>query len=129
MAKQSKTDANVASFGPILGTRDPQSIQDEIFVRLEQERVERMKASSDALAADRETLEAAVKELSGQVPPERLRRLTGLIGLIGEQQAQAEAALKAVKDAPAIKAGGWLLMGQVRDSDAKPVKGSKIEFK
>jgi hypothetical protein len=103
-------------------------IQDEIFARLEQERLERIEASQASLATDRKALEGAMKDLADQVPPERLRRLAGLIGLVSDQQAQADAAAKAVGDPPVIPAGGWLAMGQVRDFDGSPAKGGQVNF-
>jgi hypothetical protein len=129
MARQSRGRAGGAPFERVLGTRDPQGIQDEIVVRLEQERLARIEASQASLAADRKTLEKAMAELADQVPPERLRRLGGLIGLIGDQQAQAHAAAQAIENPPVIPPGGWLAMGQVRDFDGTPAKEGQVNFK
>jgi hypothetical protein len=115
-------------FGDVLATKDPDAIQQEVFARLEQARLDQIAATQISAAEDRKVLEAAMKELADQVPPARLGRLSGLIGLVREQQSQAAAAAKAVKTAQAIPPRGWLVLGRVRDFDGTPAKGGQINF-
>jgi hypothetical protein len=128
MATQGDGASDLPRFGEVLGTRDPAAIQQEMFARLEQARLDHIAATQTSAAADRKVLEAAMKDVADRVPPERLRRLAGLIGLVTEQADQAAAAARAVKKPPSVPAGGWLVFGQVRDSDGAPAKGGQINF-
>jgi hypothetical protein len=128
MATKGASTGDSPQFGKVLATKDPEAIQQEMFARLEQARLDRIKATQASAAEDRKVLEAAMKELPDTVAPERVGRLAGLLGLITEQGAQADAAAKAVKKPPSIPPGGWLALGQVRDFDGAPAKGGQVNF-
>ncbi|MGH6910385.1 MAG: hypothetical protein ACREE0_06020 [Phenylobacterium sp.] len=120
--------AGSAPFEKVLSTHDPFRVQDEMFVRLEDGRREHMEAERRALSQDRKDLEGALKDLQARTTPERLSRLSGLIALVDRQQAEVEATVAALKDPPAIPAGGWLLIGRVREANGDPPKGGQIKF-
>jgi len=123
------TDAAAsAPFEKVLSTHDPFRVQDEMFVRLEAGRREHIDAERRALSQDRKDLTGALKDLQARTTPERLSRLSGLIALVERQQAEVEATVAALKDPPAIPAGGWLLIGRVREANGAPPKGGQVTF-
>jgi hypothetical protein len=130
MAQRTGATATTDStpFERVLDTRNPAAIQGELTNRLEAARRARIDTDAAALAADRAALESALRDLAGLAPPERLRGLAGLIGLIADQQDEAAAAARAVKDPPAIPHGGWLLLGRVREADGSAPKDGQISF-
>jgi hypothetical protein len=128
MATKDRSAGKFPLFGEVLRTRDPATIQKEIFARLEHERLDRIASTQISAEQDHQALESAIADLSDRVPPERLRRLSGLSALLAEQAAQADAAATAVKNPPSITAGGWLAMGRVREFDGTPAKGGQINF-
>src|SRR5690349_14854204 len=89
-------------FGNVLGTREPDAIQAALLRALERARLDHIAAALKTATEDRRVLEEALKELEGRAPRARLGRLTGLIGLMAELEIQAQAAAKAIGDAPAI---------------------------
>ncbi len=125
-----RTDNPVASrpFVDVLKTQDPDRILNEVFGRLEHMRLARVAAMPTSAAQDRKSLERAIETLSKRVEPERLRRLTGLLDLIDDRAAEAQATAQAVSDRPSIEPGGCLVMGRVREPDGTPVRSGQINF-
>lgn len=128
MAKRTDNDAASRPFVDVLKTQDPDRILNEVFARLEHMRLARAEATPTSAAQDRKSLERAIETLSKRVEPERLRRLTGLLDLIDDRTAEAQAAVEAVSNRPSIEPGGCLVMGRVRESDGKPAEGGQINF-
>lgn len=117
-----------APFEPILQSRRPDAILQELTVRLENRRRTNLDLDRKSLAADRNVLVRAAKEISSRARPEQVQRVTALVGLLNERLSQIDEARRAIKDQPIIPDNGWLLMGRVREVDGLPPKEARVIF-
>ena len=123
-----KAGAGRAPFEPILQSRKPDAILQELTARLEGRRRTALTQDRKSLEADRDLLAGALKDIAAHARPQQVQRVAALVGMLDERLKQADEARRAIKDPPVVPANGWLLLGRVREADGSPPKEAKVAF-